>query len=127
MLLAAATTEIVLGALVALPILMYRIKAKRWNRLPLDYPQESHQTEVMILLPIWNESLVIEKKLEDLNRDYPFKTSLLVIDSASSDDSVDKVNQWIKANSTVFSESGIEGDTNATGLLGWVDRALSKL
>ena len=107
MLLAAATTEIVLGALVALPILMYRIKAKRWNRLPLDYPQESHQTEVMILLPIWNESLVIEKKLEDLNRDYPFKTSLLVIDSASSDDSVDKVNQWIKANSTVFSENQV--------------------
>ena len=28
--------------------------------------------------------------------------------------------------STVFSDSGIEGDTNATGLLGWVDRALSK-
>ena len=66
MLLAAATTEIVLGALVALPMLFYRMKAKRWNRLALDYPEESHDTELMILLPIWNESLVIEKKLDDL-------------------------------------------------------------
>ena len=79
MLLAAATTEIVLGALVALPLLFYRIKAKRWNRLALDYPEKSHDTELMILLPIWNEGLVIEKKLDDLNRDYPFKTSLLAV------------------------------------------------
>ena len=65
MLLAAATTEIVLGALVALPMLFYRMKARRWNRLALDYPKESHDTELMILLPVWNESLVIEKKLND--------------------------------------------------------------
>ena len=107
MLLAAATIEIVLGALVALPMLLYRMKAKRWNRLPLDYPQESHDNELMILLPIWNESLVIEKKLADLNRDYPFKTSLLVIDSASTDDSVDKVKQWLSNNPSVFSDSQV--------------------
>ena len=107
MLLASAATEIVLGALIALPLLFYRIKAKRWNRLALDYPEESHDTELMILLPIWNESLVIEKKLDDLNRNYPFKTSLLVIDSASSDDSVDKVKQWLSNNPSVFSDSQV--------------------
>lgn len=107
MLLAAAATEIVLGALVALPLLIYKSKAKRWNRLALDYPKESHETELMILLPIWNESLVVEKKLNNLNRDYPFKTSLLVIDSASSDNSVEKVKQWIGENSTVFSDTHV--------------------
>ena len=107
MLLAAAATEIVLGALVALPLLIYRINAKRWNSLALDYPQESHETELMILLPIWNESLVIEKKLDDLNRDYPFKTSLLVIDSASSDDCVEKVKQWLSNNPSIFSNTQV--------------------
>ena len=127
MLLAAAATEIVLGALVALPMLFYRMKAKRWNRLPLDYPEESHDTELMILLPIWNESLVIEKKLDDLNRNYPFKTSLLVIDSASSDDSVEKVNHWIRENSTVFSESQVIQMPERLGKTSAVKRALESL
>lgn len=127
MLLAAAVTEIVLGVLVALPLLIYRSKAKRWNRLALDYPQESHETELMILLPIWNESLVIEKKLDDLNRNYPFKTSLLVIDSASSDDSVEKVNHWIRENSTVFSESQVIQMPERLGKTSAVKLALESL
>ena len=127
MLLAAAATEIVLGALVALPLLIYRSKAKLWNRLALDYPQESHETELMILLPIWNESLVIEKKLDDLNRNYPFKTSLLVIDSASSDDSVEKVNHWIRENSTVFSESQVIQMSERLGKTSAVKLALESL
>ena len=127
MLLAAAATEIVLGVLVALPLLIYRSKAKRWNRLALDYPQESHETELMILLPIWNESLVIEKKLDDLNRNYPFKTSLLVIDSASSDDSVEKVNHWIRENSTVFSESQVIQMPERLGKTSAVKLALESL
>ena len=127
MLLAAAATEIVLGALVALPLLFYRIKAKRWNRLALDYPEESHDTELMILLPIWNESLVIEKKLADLNRDYPFKTSLLVIDSASSDDSVDKVKQWLTKNPSVFSDSQVIGMPERLGKTSAVKLALESL
>ena len=127
MLLAAATTEIVLGALVALPMLIYRMKAKRWNRLALNYPQESHETELMILLPIWNESLVIEKKLDDLNRDYPFKTSLLVIDSASSDDSVEKVKQWLSNNPSAFSDSQVIEMPERLGKTSAVKQALENL
>ena len=127
MLLAAATTEIVLGALVALPMLFYRMKAKRWNRLALDYPEESHDTELMILLPIWNESLVIEKKLDNLNRNYPFKTSLLVIDSASSDDSVDKVKQWLSNNPSVFSDSQVIEMPERLGKTSAVKLALESL
>ena len=127
MLLAAATIEIVLGALVALPMLFYRMKAKRWNRLALDYPQKTHETELMILLPIWNESLVIERKLNDLNRDYPFKTSLLVIDSASTDDSVDKVKQWLTNNPSVFSDSQLIEMSERLGKTSAVKQALEFL
>ena len=94
MLLATVITEVVLASLVLIPLMLYRLKTQRWNRLTLDYPTNSHQEKLTILLPIWNESLVIDKKLSDLKRDYPFETSLLVIDSASDDDSVVKVNDW---------------------------------
>ena len=50
---------------------------------------------------------MIEKKLADLNRKYPAKTSLLVIDSASTDESVSLVNQWITNNSEAFSTTEV--------------------
>ena len=65
MLLASAIAEVILGSLVALPLLIYRFKAKRWNRIPLEYPKETHDSQLVILLPIWNEAVVIEKKLDE--------------------------------------------------------------
>ena len=127
MLLAAATTEVVLGALVVIPMLIYRIKAKRWQRINLEYPKESHETELMILLPIWNEGLVIEKKLADLNRDYSFKTSLLVIDSASSDDSVEKVKQWLSDNKSAFFTSQVIEMPERLGKTAAVKQAIESL
>jgi cellulose synthase/poly-beta-1,6-N-acetylglucosamine synthase-like glycosyltransferase len=61
----------------------------------------------VIVLPIWNESVVIEKKLDNLNREYPVKTSLLVVDSASTDDSLDLVKKWINDNPEVFSAGSV--------------------
>ena len=103
MLLASVITEVVLASLVLIPLMLYRLKTQRWNRLTLDYPINSNQEKLTILLPIWNESLVIDKKLSDLKRNYPFETSLLVIDSASNDDSVVKVNDWFSRNEGTFS------------------------
>ena len=103
MLLATVITEVVLASLVLIPLMLYRLKTQRWNRLTLDYPINSNQEKLTILLPIWNESLVIDKKLSDLKRNYPFETSLLVIDSASDDDSVVKVNDWFSRNEGTFS------------------------
>ena len=103
MLLATVITEVVLASLVLIPLMLYRLKTQRWNRLTLDYPINSNQEKLTILLPIWNESLVIDKKLSDLKRNYPFETSLLVIDSASDDDSVVKVNDWFSRNQSTFS------------------------
>ena len=107
MLLATAIVEVILASLVVVPLLRYRLKAKRWNKLVLPYPVASHDTELTILLPIWNESLVIEKKLANLKREYPSQTSLLVVDSASTDDSVSLVNRWIASNSDAFTATKV--------------------
>ena len=107
MLLATAIVEVILASLVVLPLLRYRLKAKRWNKLVLPYPAASHDTELTILLPIWNESLVIEKKLANLKREYPSQTSLLVVDSASTDDSVSLVNRWVASNSEAFAATKV--------------------
>jgi len=103
MLLASVITEVVLASLVLIPLALYRLKTQRWNRLTLDYPTKPHQEKLTILLPIWNESLIIDKKLSNLKRDYPFETSLLIIDSASDDDSITKVQDWLSRNEGTFS------------------------
>ena len=107
MLLATALVEVILASLVVVPLIRYRLRANQWNKLTLDYPSTSHDTELTILLPIWNEAVVIEKKLADLHREYPVKTSLLVIDSASTDESVSLVNRWITNNSEAFSTTEV--------------------
>ena len=107
MLLATALVEVILASLVVVPLVRYRLKAKQWNKLTLDYPSTSHDTELTILLPIWNEAVVIEKKLADLHREYPAKTSLLVVDSASTDGSVSLVNRWIASNPEVFAATKV--------------------
>ena len=107
MLLATAVVEIILASLVVLPLVIYRLRVRKWNQINLEYPTESHDTELVIVLPIWNESVVIEKKLDNLNRDYPVKTSLLVVDSASTDDSLDLVRKWINDNPEAFSAGSV--------------------
>ena len=62
MLLATAVVEIILACLVVLPLVIYRLRVRKWNQINLEYPTESHDTELVIVLPIWNESVVIEKK-----------------------------------------------------------------
>ena len=88
--------------MIALPLLNYRLKISRWNKLTLDYPQTKNESELVIVLPIWNESLVIEKKLNNLISDYPFQVSLMVVDSASSDSSLSIVNSWAQQHQDKF-------------------------
>ena len=127
MLLATVITEVVLASLVLIPLVLYRLKTQRWNRLTLDYPTKPHQDKLTILLPIWNESLVIEKKLSNLKRDYPFETSLLVIDSASDDDSITKVKQWLTQNEGTFSTTHLIAMPERLGKTSAVKQALDSL
>lgn len=127
MLLASVITEVILASLVLIPLVLYRLKTQRWNRLTLDYPTNPHQEKLTILLPIWNESLVIDKKLSDLKRAYPFETSLLVIDSASDDDSVTKVQEWLSKNEGIFSTTQLIAMPERLGKTSAVKQALDSL
>ena len=102
MLLISTIIHTVVGLMIALPLLNYRLKISQWNKLTLDYPQSTNKSELVIMLPIWNESLVIEKKLNNLISDYPFQVSLMVVDSASNDSSLSIVNSWAQQHQDKF-------------------------
>ena len=70
MLLATAVVEILLASLVMLPLVIYRLRVKKWNQINLEYPTDSHNSELVIILPIWNEAVVIDKKLLPMTPDF---------------------------------------------------------
>jgi cellulose synthase/poly-beta-1,6-N-acetylglucosamine synthase-like glycosyltransferase len=54
------------------------------------------------LLPVWNESLIIEKKLGNLSKQLGGPYHLVIIDSNSTDNTVTLCNQWINNNANAF-------------------------
>ena len=48
-----------------------------------------------LLLPVWNEELIIEKKLSNLAKQ-DFKAHLLLVDSASDDSTLSKAESWLE-------------------------------
>ena len=78
------------------PFVLHRWDMYRWDR---DHRNQhvpkgrNHSERLTVLLPVWNEALVIEKKLDDLaKQDLAFH--LLIIDSASTDDTMKLVDAW---------------------------------
>jgi len=59
-------------------------------------PEPSSWPSLTIVLPVWNEEMVIKNKLEDLAiQDYPKdKMEILVIDSDSSDSTMEIFHKW---------------------------------
>ena len=83
-----ALVEVGLGTLALGPFLLHRIAVGRWRRTPLEYPAKTtknDQPSIIVLLPVWNESLIIEKKLSNLASLEGPSVDLLLIDSASTD------------------------------------------
>ena len=62
----------------------------------------NHSEPLTVLLPVWNESVVIEKKLDNLAAQ-SVPMSLVVIDSASTDATVDLVEGWLARHPSAFS------------------------
>ena len=102
MALMAAAVEIASMAIVAGTYASYYLKAKSWQSLQLERPNSKPKNEVCILLPVWNEGLVIEKKLADLAAQIGGSYHLVVIDSASDDNTVQLVNSYLEHNSQSF-------------------------
>mgnify|MGYP001162728344 FL=1 len=95
-------SQITLGAFAFLPFLQHQISISRWLKKPLKYPKESPKDELMILLPVWNEGKIIVNKLDNLASHQEIKTSLLIIDSASDDNTVEITKSWIDDNESKF-------------------------
>ena len=100
-----AIAEIGLGALAFGPFLLHRWSVGRWRKTPLAYPQSDTESEartLTVLLPVWNEALVIETKLTNLASQEGVTFELLVIDSASTDDTVQRIKRWLENHPNAF-------------------------
>jgi cellulose synthase/poly-beta-1,6-N-acetylglucosamine synthase-like glycosyltransferase len=61
----------------------------------LSRPNESYTGTLTILLPIWNEANILTQKLNNLKETcQTFKPHIVIIDSASTDQSVSIAEQW---------------------------------
>mgnify|MGYP000414490327 CR=1 FL=1 len=77
------------------PFALHRWSCGKWSKQQLPCPDEMSGLDMTILLPVWNEGLIIEKKLSNLAKQ-DFKSKLLLIDSASTDDTLSKAKLWLK-------------------------------
>jgi len=103
------------------PFAIHRLSCGSWINQKLECPEELSGLEITILLPVWNEELIIEKKLSNLAKQ-DFKSRLIVIDSASTDSTLEKTKTWLEDFPDSFTSWKIipmaerKGKTTAVGL-----------
>ena len=91
-------------AVALLPFLQHRWDMYRWDR---DHRNEhrpkgtDHTEALTLLLPVWNEASIIEKKLANL-ADQGVSARLVIIDSASTDTTVQRAGDWLEAHPSAF-------------------------
>lgn len=80
--------------------LYYVVKKKSWD----VHFDKTYEPNVTLIVPTYNESSVITNKLENLKKiQYPSeKIEFIIIDSASSDGTYEKIFSWIKKNDEQF-------------------------
>ena len=98
--------EISLAAIGLAPFALHRLSCGQWSKQRIECPEEMSGMDMTILLPVWNESLIIETKLSNLAKQ-DFKAKLLLIDSASTDDTLQKARTWLEDFPNAFESSNI--------------------
>ena len=121
MLFSPAIVEIGFGALAVLPYLKHGLDLFMYRKQPLEYPSGTFDGSLTVLLPVWNETVVIGHKLDNVRETCSdMEVHVVVIDSASTDDTVEQVRQWNNKNDAVFSSFTLlemekrKGKTTAT-------------
>ena len=79
------------------PLLYYLYLRSRWLNKPWDIKKDpSYRPRVTIIVPTYNEADLIESKLDNIfEQDYPKDLmSIIVVDSASTDGTLDIVERW---------------------------------
>lgn len=87
--------ELGLAAVGFAPFAIHRWSCGNWSKQKLECPEEISGLDMTILLPVWNEELIIEKKLANLAKQ-DFKAHLLLVDSASNDQTLSKAKTWLE-------------------------------
>ncbi len=102
-----ALVEVGLGVAALAPFLIHRFSVGVWKKKGLEYPTSTAELPpVTVLLPVWNEELILSKKLDNL-ASQNMRFSLLMIDSASSDSTLSTAKAWMKKNPKAFESSKI--------------------
>ena len=100
MLFSPALYEVGFAALAGLPYLKHGLDLFLARNRELLRPEQTFHGSLTILLPVWNEAKILEQKLENLVETcQDFKPNLVIIDSASTDDSVSIIERWNGKNS----------------------------
>ena len=77
------------------PFALHRLSCGLWAKEQVKCPDKDSMLPITILLPVWNEGLIIEKKLANLAKQ-EIKADLLLIDSASTDDTLEVATSWLQ-------------------------------
>jgi len=97
------------------PFIFHWYKMKRLSKQPLEIPPEpSTWPSLTVVLPVWNEEIMLKKKLEDLEKqEYPSKQlDLVVIDSHSSDSTLAVLKEWESTRTSEFKLTTIIMDSH---------------
>ncbi|MBT3477328.1 MAG: glycosyltransferase [Euryarchaeota archaeon] len=122
-----ALVEVGLGLAAFAPFLVHRLSVGKWRKQVNEYPvNDADLPAITVLLPVWNEGLIIEKKLDNLAQQN-LRCSLLVIDSASTDETVSKINAWIQSHPKAFDDFTLLRMKERLGKTEAVRQAIEKL
>ena len=116
-------------AVALLPFLQHRWDMYRWDR---DHRHEhlpkgtNHVEMLTLLLPVWNEATIIEKKLANLT-DQGVSARLVIIDSASTDTTVQRAGDWLEAHPSAFESYELLEMAQRKGKTAAVIRALEHI
>ena len=118
--------ELGLAAIGLAPFALHRLSCGQWAKQQLECPEEMSGMDMTILLPVWNEGLIIESKLSNLAKQ-DFKSKILIIDSASTDDTLEKAKSWLDDFPDAFESSKIIAMPERLGKTSAVMIALDEL
>ncbi len=96
-------------AVALFPFIRHRWDMYRWDRDHRSQhgpPSGDHREALTLLLPVWNEALVIERKLANL-ADQGVEARLVIIDSASTDATVRLAKAWLAQHPNAFADHDI--------------------
>ena len=101
--LAFLTVQVGATLVVTLPLAIHWMLNRKWMRLPPPSPDSCKDEDLptlCIVIPTWNEGNVIESKLNDtISQRYPEKKRrIMLLDSASTDDTVTIARDWSASN-----------------------------